>query len=465
MNASAQRPEDDVSNPANSATSFHPPGSGALSGPADDQQRPHGLWRANYPDGSRAAEVTFEHGEPVATATQWTTHGSRIVETEVFDGYEEIRAFDTDDRLVQTRQNIGPLPHGTTRQFYPNGQVVLESEYDFGLAHGRGRQYAMDGTVVDQGEFVYGIPRNDGFVPLSVLGGGGGKTLAALVAVGVLVFLVVQNPRSVLGIVALGLGIVIHELGHFLVGKRLGLPIEAFRVGVGPNLLTFLWRGTRYELAAIPLAGWVKVPAMFEHQWEGWRRYRDGETVPGVRSVTSETLRELRPPRPASNYLSVGRRIAFFGGGVVANLFTVFVLLWLAATPTRPDVAAMRTAEMTARTVMIVPRALAEQFRPETYTSDRPGLLRAVRDDREGGLIVKPLMVISLLLGVFNLLPVPPLDGFRIVEAAAEGVTGRRLPDGLTRAVYLVGGLAFAVLILSGVYLIGRDVLQMLLGR
>jgi len=52
--------------------------------------------------------------------------------------------------------------------------------------------------------------------------------------------------------------IVIHEFGHFIVAKALGIAVETFSVGFGPRLLGFKIGETDYRLSAIPLGGYVK---------------------------------------------------------------------------------------------------------------------------------------------------------------------------------------------------------------
>ncbi|MBO0862531.1 MAG: RIP metalloprotease RseP [Chloracidobacterium sp.] len=52
--------------------------------------------------------------------------------------------------------------------------------------------------------------------------------------------------------------IVIHEFGHFIVAKLLGIAVETFSVGFGPRLLGFRFGDTDYRLSAIPLGGYVK---------------------------------------------------------------------------------------------------------------------------------------------------------------------------------------------------------------
>jgi regulator of sigma E protease len=68
---------------------------------------------------------------------------------------------------------------------------------------------------------------------------------------------------SVLGVVvavfAVGMLIVVHELGHFLAAKRLGVRVERFSVGFGPVLARWRRGGTEYVLSAIVLGGYVKM--------------------------------------------------------------------------------------------------------------------------------------------------------------------------------------------------------------
>jgi regulator of sigma E protease len=52
--------------------------------------------------------------------------------------------------------------------------------------------------------------------------------------------------------------VVIHEFGHFIVAKMLGIAVETFSVGFGPRLFGFQIGDTDYRLSAIPLGGYVK---------------------------------------------------------------------------------------------------------------------------------------------------------------------------------------------------------------
>ncbi|MBI4244162.1 MAG: RIP metalloprotease RseP [Planctomycetes bacterium] len=60
-------------------------------------------------------------------------------------------------------------------------------------------------------------------------------------------------------ILGLGLIIIIHELGHFIVARRNGVRAEAFSVGFGPIIWKKQVGETEYRLSLIPLGGYVKL--------------------------------------------------------------------------------------------------------------------------------------------------------------------------------------------------------------
>lgn len=98
---------------------------------------------------------------------------------------------------------------------------------------------------------------------------------------------------------ALGLVIVLHEAGHFIACRRLGVRVEKFAFGFGAELLGFTdKRGTRFSLCAIPFGGFVK-PAG-----------EDPTTNPGVEPKADEYFGQKWNRRliivyagPAMNYL------------------------------------------------------------------------------------------------------------------------------------------------------------------
>lgn len=57
----------------------------------------------------------------------------------------------------------------------------------------------------------------------------------------------------------LGVLVFVHELGHFLAARRLGIRVLTFSLGFGPKLLKVQRGDTEYCISAVPLGGYVKM--------------------------------------------------------------------------------------------------------------------------------------------------------------------------------------------------------------
>jgi len=69
--------------------------------------------------------------------------------------------------------------------------------------------------------------------------------------------------RIVITIICLGLVVVLHEYGHFLMARYLGVRVERFTVGFGPEILGWTSGDTRYSICSVPLGGMVKLAGEF----------------------------------------------------------------------------------------------------------------------------------------------------------------------------------------------------------
>lgn len=105
-------------------------------------------------------------------------------------------------------------------------------------------------------------------------------------------------------ILMLGGLIFLHELGHFLAAKSMGMPVEVFSLGFGPRLLGFRWRETDVRLAVLPLGGYVKLAGFNPEE-------------PGA----DDPYGFLKQP--------AWRRMLFYSGGILANLATTLALFTL----------------------------------------------------------------------------------------------------------------------------------------
>ncbi|HZM02193.1 MAG TPA: RIP metalloprotease RseP [Candidatus Saccharimonadales bacterium] len=59
-----------------------------------------------------------------------------------------------------------------------------------------------------------------------------------------------------------GAAIFVHEFGHYWVARRCGLKVEAFAIGFGPKMFSWVRNGIEYSVRWIPAGGFVKLPQM-----------------------------------------------------------------------------------------------------------------------------------------------------------------------------------------------------------
>jgi len=71
----------------------------------------------------------------------------------------------------------------------------------------------------------------------------------------------------------LGVLVFVHELGHFLAAKRVGIRVLKFQLGFNPTIVSFRRGDTEYSVGALPLGGYVKMagenPEDVEHDEQG----------------------------------------------------------------------------------------------------------------------------------------------------------------------------------------------------
>lgn len=114
-------------------------------------------------------------------------------------------------------------------------------------------------------------------------------------------------------LLVLGVVVIVHELGHFLAARALGITVEAFSVGFGPEIAGFYDRhGTRWRLAWIPLGGYVK--------------FKGDETVASLPSA--EDLENLTPSQRKGNFhtSALWRRTLIVLAGPFSNFLLSLII-------------------------------------------------------------------------------------------------------------------------------------------
>jgi regulator of sigma E protease len=124
--------------------------------------------------------------------------------------------------------------------------------------------------------------------------------------------------------VLLGILIFVHEFGHFLFAKLLGVKVLKFSLGFGPKLLGKKYGDTEYVISAVPLGGYVKMLGQSDNPTG------EEEEIPEEEKVR------------AYNFQPVWKRFLIVFSGPFFNLVFaafIFVLVFLSGVPVPlPDI-------------------------------------------------------------------------------------------------------------------------------
>lgn len=126
----------------------------------------------------------------------------------------------------------------------------------------------------------------------------------------------------ILFIIIFSIVVISHELGHFLIGRRNGIRVVEFSVGMGPTLLSFIKGGVKYSLKLLPIGG----ACMFDGE-DGMDREEKEEAGGMHRRAGVEAPLPLPSETTDQRYGRVdldAQGIAFPEAGVWRRIATVF---------------------------------------------------------------------------------------------------------------------------------------------
>ena len=337
---------------------------------------------------------------------------------------------------------------------------------------------------------------------------------------------------------AIALLIIIHELGHFLAARMLGVEVEEFGLGFPPRALTlFEWGGTIFSLNWIPLGGFVRPKGENDPNVEGglaaaspWVRLVVLFAGPFANFLAAAVIFaiiffQLGDPKgkveiqdvvanspAAASGLEIGdfiysingqpiertrELIEIVGNNLGNDIFLEYerngeispttlvprvnpppgegaigismTLLVLEIDPISVPQAALLGGTGVlgqSRAILTLPFELirgnvdAEQGRLVGYKGMYDIFTTQVEADQApdapgfGINVLAFIGSISVSLGLLNLMPIPALDGGRILFTLPEILIGRRIPQQFENTVNLIG---FALLIMLMIYVNLQD--------
>jgi regulator of sigma E protease len=324
-------------------------------------------------------------------------------------------------------------------------------------------------------------------------------------------------------ILGLALLIVIHEGGHFLVARLCGMRVERFSIGFGKPLFQVKRGETIYQVAPIPLGGFVQITGLNPHEEfdhtdpyvypnrPRWMRFAVLVAGPGANYLTAVLLAAVigiaygKPtstlrvdsvfPNSAAETagLKAGDLLVEANGKAVSATAPINTIV--RASQGRPvAIKLVRDGQM--QTLMVTPRkdaasgdfmigiriGQARQAVPLTQAMGEAvvlpavtsvhmlrsiwqmivgkeernlmgpvGIARQMADAARQGLLdfMWLMTMLSIYLGLFNLLPLPALDGGRVLFLGLSALPIKTINAKTEAAVHMVG-----LLLLLGVFVL-----------
>ena len=228
----------------------------------------------------------------------------------------------------------------------------------------------------------------------------------------------------------LGFLIFIHEGGHFLVAKLCKIKVNEFAIGFGPTILKKQGKETKYAIRLIPLGGFVSM---------------EGE------NGDSEDEK-------AFSKASIPKRILIVVSGAMVNIIFGIIVYFILIAVIYQDIGTAFNAvgEFIASLFESIKMLFTGNVGIKDLTGP-VGISQMVSKTVGLANYIYMFSVISVSLGVTNLLPIPALDGGKILFLIIEAIRKKPLKQETEIQLQLIG---FSILIGLSLIVTYNDIIR-----
>jgi regulator of sigma E protease len=249
--------------------------------------------------------------------------------------------------------------------------------------------------------------------------------------------------KKILNIIIVLIGInaviAIHELGHWSMSHLFGVETPEFSIGIGPTLLSKQIGTTTFVLAALPIGGFVEILGM-------------RHPAPGKESASFAT-------QPYKH------KALIMLGGILFNVLFAFIIFMLLGfepplAPKNPKITQQEhTPEESQELQNTTTPQTNPQKRPRSNVVGPLGIINIALQSLDYGaqFYFYFLALLSLNLAIFNLFPLPLLDGGQLLLSTIETVRGVPIPDDLYSFIM---SLTMVTMIFFLLYITRQDIRQ-----
>ncbi len=228
----------------------------------------------------------------------------------------------------------------------------------------------------------------------------------------------------------LGFLVLIHETGHFIVARICKVKVNEFAIGFGPTILKKQGKSTKYVLRLIPLGGFVSMMGEEERSDE----------------------------EGSFSKSSIPKRIAIvMAGGLVNIIFALITYIILMTVVLGDFGTALSYTGKFAFSIVDSLKMLFSGGVSIDQLMGPVGISEVVIKTTGVADFVYILAVISMSLGVTNLLPFPPLDGGKVVLLIIEAIRRKPLKENTEIKIQMLG---FVLLITLSIFVTYNDIVR-----
>ncbi len=307
-----------------------------------------------------------------------------------------------------------------------------------------------------------------------------------------------------------------HELGHFLAAKKFGVRVDEFGFGLPPRIASRKKGETRFSLNLLPLGGFVKIHGQHKEDKEieepdraffnqppsrraliliagvtanlliGWLALSAvfaigappkvfiSEVIPGSVAeqagfTIAEELQGFGSPEEFRAFVQShrgepitinGKSLTVPKEGIIGVGIDTFSLP--KESPPRALIKGLdATAGITVGVLKAVGNIVVDAFQGETTTLRQAagpvGIFNIIKNTEGAVFLIYLLGLISINLAVFNLLPIPALDGGHLLLLGVEKIIRRPIPE---RAVAITNAIGWAIIIILMATVTFRDIMR-----
>ncbi|MBQ1524005.1 MAG: site-2 protease family protein [Firmicutes bacterium] len=234
--------------------------------------------------------------------------------------------------------------------------------------------------------------------------------------------------------------IIIHEFGHFISARILGVKVNEFSMGMGPAIWKKQKGETLYAVRLFPVGGYCAL---------------EGEDEDGDGKDTD--------PRSFVNQSYPNKILILMAGSFMNLVFCVTIMIivymCLKVGPLRAVNLALGTTGMVITSIFSGLKMLLSGAATGDDVMGIVGIAGVVSEQAKlGALDVSYLMaILSANLAVMNMLPIPALDGGRILLTVIRWITGGRLSG---KAEAIINAVGMVLLVVLMIVLVVKDTIR-----